>query len=62
MKRDQAPHSLEDNVNAIVSRLDRVERRPPSGGGGGTTVYVQSNEPLEVPIGSLWFDIDEVCS
>lgn len=31
-------------------------------GGGGTTVYVQSNEPTGVPVGTLWYDTDATYS
>ena len=62
MKKDLQPYTVEDHVNALTNRMDRVERRPLPTGGGGATVYVQPNEPLNVDIGTLWFDTDEVCT
>lgn len=60
MKRDLAPYTLQDTVNQVVTRLDRVERRHDR---QGMIVIVQPDEPdvvaLGLHIGQLWFDTDE---
>lgn len=64
LDRGQAPYTLEEHVNSLVSRMERVERRPAQEvpEGGGALVFVQSSEPPAVPVGTLWFDTDETCS
>jgi hypothetical protein len=57
MRRDLAPYTLQETINQVVSRLDRVERKPDY----GMTVIVQPDEPdvTGLRLGQLWFDTDE---
>lgn len=60
LDRGQAPYTLEEHVNSLVGRVERVERRPlPT---SSTQIYVQPGEPLGAPVGTLWFDTDETCT
>jgi hypothetical protein len=46
----------QDSVETRVSSLEKYNGG--GGGSGGGLVYVQPNEPVGVPVGTLWFDTD----
>lgn len=60
---EAAPRSVEEHVNAVTTRIERLELRDSAApGGGGATVFVQPDEPPNAPTGTLWFDTDQSCN
>ena len=54
--RGRRARSTEDHVNDAFSRIEKLERQRPT---PGLPIYVQPDEPDNVPVGTLWFDTDE---
>jgi hypothetical protein len=52
----RTPLTVEDHVNSVTGRIEKLERERQL---MGLHVYVQPDEPLGVPVGTLWFDTDE---
>jgi hypothetical protein len=56
---DGAPIIPEYNKNVDILKEVLAGGVGGGGGGSGAQVYVQDDEPADVPVGTLWYDTDE---
>lgn len=50
-----APRNAEDHINSMTTRIEKLERKKQV----PTLVFIQPDEPLNVDVGTLWYDTDE---